>query len=142
MLPYGTCPRLRPPPPRPAPALRLVLVPALRPAVLRPDRPASAGAGRERAAPPARVDDAATVLRGPVSGAGSGAGAWSFARPRGRGLGAVAEAAYRAAAALRPASVGDAAVEVCVRTTAGGGRLTVARRTAGGATVGIEAVVA
>jgi hypothetical protein len=55
----------------------------------------------------------------------------------------VAEAAYRAAAALRTSHrTDDAAVEVSTRAVAGGGRLTVARRTAGGATAGIEALVA
>lgn len=54
-----------------------------------------------------------------------------------------AEAAYRAAgAAVAPRTTGDEIVEVSVRVLAGGGRLAVARRTAGGCTTGIEAQVA
>jgi hypothetical protein len=71
------------------------------------------------------------------------------ARPAGRGDQAAPTAgtppygvaAYLAADALRARPRGEA-VEVSVRQTADGGRLTVARRTDGGRTVAIEAQIA
>jgi hypothetical protein len=57
------------------------------------------------------------------------------------GVTAYGAAAYLAADALR-ARPADEAVEVSVRHTSDGGRLTVARRTAGTRTVAIEAQIA
>jgi hypothetical protein len=61
--------------------------------------------------------------------------------PAGRHPAAYGAAAYRAADALR-ARPRDEAVELSVRHTADGGRLTVARRTADARTVAIEAQIA
>lgn len=89
---------------------------------------ADAVAGAVAGAVAARTPEASWTPRGPVRDPGA-AGRRTYA-----------ESAYAAAGAAR-AAAGDA-VEVSVRVTAGGGRLSVARRTAGGETVGIEARVA
>jgi hypothetical protein len=130
-----------------------------------PSRPAAAlargggGAGRGRFAATTAADDPGASLAAAVD-----ARAMEVRPAAARGLGAAlgaavgAErgaprpdaasyarsygvAAYLAADALR-ARPRDEAVEVSVRRTADGGRLTVARRTAGDTTVAIEAQIA
>jgi hypothetical protein len=126
-----------------------------------PSRPAAAlargggGAGRGRFAATTAADDPGASLAAAVD-----ARAMEVRPAAARGLGAAlgaavgaprpdaasyarsyGVAAYLAADALR-ARPRDEAVEVSVRRTADGGRLTVARRTAGDTTVAIEAQIA
>jgi hypothetical protein len=98
----------------------------------RPTRPAAEAAGdAARSDAPARL--AAAVGARPA-GRGDAAAPASATPPYG-------VAAYLAADALRARPRGEA-VEVSVRQTADGGRLTVARRTDGARTVAIEAQIA
>ena len=122
----------------PAPLARVapITAPAAAPSRGAPGRGAAPGSGAP--APRARTDVACRLAvlaetRPVAMPAGRGGAAGHGASYGG--------AVYRAADALR-APAGGEAVEVSVRQAPDGGRLTVARRTAGARTVAIEAQVA